>query len=160
MGVSTWCFGGVIVVDRVVNVVFRQSLFGTQKIRHSFRIYFLIPILGNGAWAGVTRRDRCASVLLKSLIFAGLVLVFHIVEEVMKRMIAGELSGTVWHRLRFRRYGRSVDLHLLCVRSFFWFRERSWPTGGSRVSSPSTRRSLSPSCRSQFKRSLLPDRGS
>jgi hypothetical protein len=33
------------------------------------------------------------SVLLKSLIFAGLVLVFHIVEEVVKRMIVGELSG-------------------------------------------------------------------
>ena len=40
MGISPWRFGGVVVVDRVVNVVFRQSLFWAQEIRHTFRIYF------------------------------------------------------------------------------------------------------------------------
>ena len=39
-GVSAWCFGGVIVVDRVVKVVFRQSLFGAQKIRHGPDVFF------------------------------------------------------------------------------------------------------------------------
>jgi hypothetical protein len=49
---------------------------------------------------GYEKRPLYQSVLLKSLIFAGLVLVFHIVEEIVKRIIAGEPSGTVWHRLR------------------------------------------------------------
>lgn len=99
-GVSAWCFGGVIVVDRVVKVVFRQSLFGAQKIRHGPDVFSHF-----GKWClgrGYEKRPLYQSILFKSLIFAGLVLVFHIVEEVVKRIIAGEPSGT--HVERFAQH--------------------------------------------------------
>ena len=80
MGVFYVCFGGVIVVDRVVNVVFRRSLFGAQKIHHSFRIYFF-PFWEMVPGQAYKNIPLYQSVLLKSLIFVGLVLVFHVIEE-------------------------------------------------------------------------------
>jgi hypothetical protein len=50
---------------------------------------------------GYEKRPLYQSILLKSLIFSALVLVFHVVEEVVKRIIAGEPSGTLWHRLHW-----------------------------------------------------------
>jgi len=47
------------------------------------------------------KRPLYQSVLLKSLIFAALVLVFHVVEEVVKRIIKSEPSGTVMHGLHW-----------------------------------------------------------
>jgi hypothetical protein len=39
-GILLWCFGGVNVVDCVVNVVFKQSVFGAGKMRQVLGIYF------------------------------------------------------------------------------------------------------------------------
>jgi hypothetical protein len=63
------------------------------------------------------------SVLLKSLIFAALVLVFHIVEEIVKRMIAGEPSGTVWHRLRIDDMAARALVVFCAFVPLFAFRE-------------------------------------
>ena len=49
---------------------------------------------------GYEKRPLWQSVLLKSVVFSVLVLVFHIVEEMVKRVIHGEPRGTVWHHLR------------------------------------------------------------
>ncbi|NYF49776.1 hypothetical protein [Tunturiibacter gelidoferens] len=50
---------------------------------------------------GYEKRPLYQSVLLKSIVFAGLVLVFHILEETVKRVIAGKPFGTVWHHLQW-----------------------------------------------------------
>jgi hypothetical protein len=39
-GIFSWCFGGVSVVDCVVDVVFKQSVFGAEKMRQVLGIYF------------------------------------------------------------------------------------------------------------------------
>jgi hypothetical protein len=39
-GIFSWCFGGENVVDCVVNVVFKQSVFGAWKMRQVLGIYF------------------------------------------------------------------------------------------------------------------------
>jgi hypothetical protein len=49
---------------------------------------------------GYERRPLWQSVLLKSVVFSVLVLVFHIVEEIVKRIIHGQPRGTVWHHLQ------------------------------------------------------------
>ena len=50
---------------------------------------------------GYEKRPLYQSILLKSLIFAALVLVFHVLEEFVKRLIKGEPSGTVMHGLHW-----------------------------------------------------------
>jgi hypothetical protein len=48
---------------------------------------------------GYEKRPLWQSVLLKSVVFSVLVLVFHVVEEMVKRIIHGQPRGTVWHHL-------------------------------------------------------------
>ena len=66
---------------------------------------------------GYEKRPLYQSVLLKSVVFAGLVLVFHILEETVKRVIHGE---AVWDGLApsaVGGHGLAGDCHLLRVRS-------------------------------------------
>jgi hypothetical protein len=72
---------------------------------------------------GYEKRPLYQSVLLKSLIFAGLVLVFHILEEVVKRIIAGEPSGAVWHRLHWTDMVSRVLVIFCAFVPLFAFRE-------------------------------------
>ena len=63
---------------------------------------------------GYEKRPLWQSVLLKSVVFSVLVLVFHIVEEMVKRIIHGQPRGTVWH------HGGAVAGCVLRVYSSVW----------------------------------------
>jgi hypothetical protein len=39
---GTWCFDGVIVVNCVVNVVFKHRLFRALEMRQLFQLYFVV----------------------------------------------------------------------------------------------------------------------
>jgi len=54
-------------------------------------------------------RPLYQSVIYKAILFSLLVLVFHFLEEFIKRLIHGEPSGTVWHNINSEELiGRSI----------------------------------------------------
>ena len=54
-------------------------------------------------------RPLYQSVIYKAILFSLLVLVFHFLEEFVKRLIHGEPSGTVWHNINSEELiGRSI----------------------------------------------------
>ncbi|WP_433967005.1 hypothetical protein [Tunturiibacter gelidiferens] len=72
---------------------------------------------------GYEKRPLYQSVLLKSIVFAVLVLVFHILEETVKRVIAGKPFGTVWHNLHVEDLvGRALVIFCAFI-PLFAFRE-------------------------------------
>ena len=72
---------------------------------------------------GYEKRPLWQSVLLKSVVFSVLVLVFHIVEEMVKRIIHGEPRGTVWHNLHIEDMVSRALVIFCAFIPLFGFRE-------------------------------------
>jgi hypothetical protein len=72
---------------------------------------------------GYEKRPLWQSVLLKSVVFSVLVLVFHIVEEMVKRIIHGQPRGTVWHNLQWEDMVARVLVIFCAFIPLFGFRE-------------------------------------
>ncbi|WP_353064334.1 hypothetical protein RBB77_01050 [Tunturibacter psychrotolerans] len=72
---------------------------------------------------GYEKRPLWQSVLLKSVVFSVLVLVFHIVEEVVKRIIHGQPRGTVWHHLQWEDMVARALIVFCAFIPLFAFRE-------------------------------------
>ena len=72
---------------------------------------------------GYEKRPLWQSVLLKSVVFSVLVLVFHIVEEMVKRIIHGEPRGTVLHNLHIEDMVSRALVIFCAFVPLFGFRE-------------------------------------
>jgi hypothetical protein len=82
---------------------------------------------------GYEKRPLWQSVLLKSVVFSVLVLVFHIVEEMVKRIIHGQPRGTVWHHLHMEDMVARVLVVFCAFIPLFGFRELRRVLGEERL---------------------------
>jgi Na+-driven multidrug efflux pump len=96
------------------NLLLRQ--YGVTPLNYTFAIINALVIgkvilIGEMVNVGKHAETRPVyqSVLIKSVLFSLLVLVFHFVEEFVKRLIHGEPSGTVLHEINpYQLIGRSI----------------------------------------------------
>ena len=79
------------------------------------------------------RHPLYQSILIKSLLFGLLLFAFHIVEEVVKRLIHHEPAGTVLHETNLEVLGARSIIVLVALVPLFMFREIDRVLGESRL---------------------------
>jgi len=124
------CYLAVLFCAIAVYTYLISKKYGADPLNFTFAILNALIIakvilLGEMVRLGkrVETRPLYQSVLLKSLLFALLVFLFHLVEEFVKRLIHHQPAGTVLHNLDFEELAARSIIILCAFIPLFAFRE-------------------------------------